>query len=195
MSRDVQRGPGRFGAYALAGAAFGLMFGVAFLALRRSYPDPLRRALVAGVVLAGAVTLSPGLKYPPNPPTVGDPATLAERQWLYVVFIVLSAVVLFGVAYLAGRWREAGWAAHRRLTAVALAVVVPMLTAYALLPPPPDPVMAPATLVWRFRVASLGGNLLLWTVLTVGFGVAAAEAERRMAREHPIPANAGVPAG
>ena len=48
VSRDVQRGIGRFGAYALAGAAFGVFFAVAFVALRRRVPDPFRRALVTG---------------------------------------------------------------------------------------------------------------------------------------------------
>jgi predicted cobalt transporter CbtA len=37
----------------------------------------------------------------------------------------------------------------------------------------------PATLVWRFRVASLGANLTLWAVLTLGVGWLVAEAARR----------------
>jgi hypothetical protein len=44
----------------------------------------------------------------------------------------------------------------------------------------------PANLLWRFRIASLGGNLLLWGVLTAGFGFAAARRERALAG--PVPA-------
>jgi predicted cobalt transporter CbtA len=64
-------------------------------------------------------------------------------------------------------------------------VTVPFAIALAVLPPAPDAVDAPATLIWRFRLASLGGNLLLWSVLTVGFGVLAAESCRRRATASP----------
>ena len=42
-------------------------------------------------------------------------------------------------------------------------------------------VLVPATLVWRFRLASLGANLTLWTVLTLGMGWVVAAAARRAA--------------
>lgn len=194
VSRSAQRGPGLFGAYALTGAAFGAFFGVAFTALRRRLAASLPRALVAGAVLAGGITVSPWLKYPPNPPAVGDPATLAERQTLYVTVIVLTLVVLFAATSLSGRLRESGWVDDQRLVLVALAVVVPMTLIYALLPPAPDEIAVPATLLWRFRLASLGGNLLLWGVLSVGFGVAATAAERRKVAPAVPPLGPAVPA-
>jgi predicted cobalt transporter CbtA len=179
VARNVQRGAGLFGAYALSGAAFGALFGVTFVALRKRVPPVLSRALVTGAVLGGAVTVSPWLKYPPNPPAVGDPATLAERQTLYATVIILTAVVLFCAAQLSARLRTAGWVDDHRLLLVAAAVVVPMALVYALMPPSPDEIAVPATLLWRFRLASLGGNLLLWGTLAAGFGAAAAAAERR----------------
>ncbi len=179
VSRDVQRGVGLFGAYALAGAAFGALFGVTFLALRKRIPRLPSRALVAGAVLAGAITVSPWLKYPPNPPAVGDPATLSERQTLYAAVIVLTLLVLIVAAQLSARLRTAGWVDEQRLLLVALTVVLPMAVIYALMPPPPDEIAVPATLLWRFRLASLGGNLLLWGVLALGFAVVGAAAERR----------------
>ena len=173
VSRDTQRGIGLFSAYGLAGAGFGLLFGTAFLLARRGRPDYFRRALVCGAVLAGALTVSPWLKYPPNPPAVGDPDTLARRQLLYVSLILLTAAVLAGATWLSRWLRAAGWTESRRVVAVVAAVAVPLLVAYAVLPPAPDAVTVPATLVWRFRLASLGGNLVLWTVLALGFGLAA----------------------
>ncbi len=44
--------------------------------------------------MAGAFTVMPFVKYPPNPPAVGDPATISERQWKYLALIFLSLVVL-----------------------------------------------------------------------------------------------------
>ncbi|MGH8974405.1 MAG: CbtA family protein [Acidimicrobiia bacterium] len=179
VSREVQRGPGLFGAYALAGAAFGALFGVTFLGLRKRLPDLVTRALVVGAVLAGAITVSPWLKYPPNPPAVGDPATLSQRQTLYATVIVLTLVVLLVAAALSARLRSGGWVADQRLLLVAAAVVVPMALIYALMPPPPDEIAVPATLLWRFRIAALAGNLLLWGVLAFGFAAVAAAADRR----------------
>ena len=56
------------------------------------------------------------------------------------------------------------------MVAVVAAVVVPLAIAFAVLPAAPDPITVPANLLWRFRLASLSGNLLLWTVITLGFG-------------------------
>jgi predicted cobalt transporter CbtA len=180
VARPTQKGVGRFAAYGLGGGAYGVLFGIAFLALRRR-PGAFDRAVLAGAVLAGAFTVMPFLKYPPNPPGVGDPATLSERQWKYLTVIFISLVLLAAAARLSSRLRERRWADEERRIAVALAVVAPLGLLCALLPPFHDPVDVPATLLWRFRMASLGGNLTLWAVLTAGFGAAAVRREREMA--------------
>lgn len=179
VSRSDQRGIGLFGAYALTGAAFGALLALTAHGLRRGRPDVARRVLLAGVILAGAFTVAPWFKYPPNPPAVGDPATLGDRQSLYAVLILLAALVGLGATILSRRLRTAGWPDHRRLAAVAAVVAVPMLLVFAIMPPAPDPVLVPATLVWRFRVASLGASLTLWALLTLGVGWLVAEAARR----------------
>ncbi len=179
VPRSVQRGVGLFAAYAVTGVAFGLLVAVAFWVMRGGQPDPFRRALVAGAILAGAVTVAPWLKYPPNPPAVGDPDTLAKRQVLYVSLICLTALLGAAAAALSTRLRRDGWPAHRRVLTLVALVVVPLGVAFALLPPPPDAITVPANLLWRFRLASLGGNLLLWGVLTLGFGALTAEAAAR----------------
>lgn len=188
VSRSDQRGVGLFGAYALTGAAFGALLALTAHGLRRGRPDPARRVVLAGAILAGAFTVAPWLKYPPNPPAVGDTATLAERQGLYVAVICIAAAVGLGATVVSRRLRAAGWAEHRRLAAVVATVAVPMLAAYALLPPAPDEVSVPATLVWRFRVASLGANLTLWAVLTLAVAWLVAEAQRDRSAERPAPA-------
>jgi predicted cobalt transporter CbtA len=131
--------------------------------------------------MAGAFTVMPFLKYPANPPAVGDPATISERQWKYLALIFLSLVILSAATRLSGTLRERQWPDAERLIAVGLAVVVPLGLVCALLPPFPDAIEVPANLLWRFRIASLGGNLLLWAVLTVAFGAAAVRRERELA--------------
>jgi predicted cobalt transporter CbtA len=188
VSRSQQKGFGRFAAYGIGGAAYGVLFGITFLALRRRADggittgpsDAWRRALLAGAFMAGAFTVMPFIKYPPNPPAVGDPATINERQWKYLALIFLSLVVLTGAARLSTKLRERQWTDDARLIAVGLAIVVPLGIVCAALPPFPDAIEVPANLLWRFRIASLGGNLLLWSVLTVTFGAAAVRREREL---------------
>jgi predicted cobalt transporter CbtA len=197
VDRSDQRGAGLFGGYALIGAAFGLFLAVASLSLRTTTGGPFHRVLVSGVVLAGAVTVVPWLKYPPNPPAVGDPSTVGERERLYVLAIVVGALLLAGAAHLSGRLRRAGWPDDRRTAAVAVAAVVAFAVMFAVLPSSPDPVDAPANLVWQFRINSLTGNLLIWTLLTLGLGVTWTEAARAAAAapaQNSMPLSAEIPA-
>jgi predicted cobalt transporter CbtA len=181
VDRSTQKGAGLFAAYALIGAAFGLFLSITALSLRTLSADPFRRVAVAGTILAGAITVAPWLKYPPNPPAVGDPSTVGEREWLYVALTVAAGVLLAGAAHLSARLRAAGWPDDRRVAAVAACAGLTFAASFGLMPSSPDPLEVPANLVWQFRVSSLVGNLLVWALLTVGLGVIWAEASRRLA--------------
>jgi predicted cobalt transporter CbtA len=202
ISRGTQRGAGLFGAYAVFGMVFGLLISVAALSLRGRWLDPFRRVLVAGTILAGSLTLVPWFKYPPNPPAVGDPSTAGERQRLFFLLVGLTGLVLAGAAHLSARLRRANWDDTRRLVVVGASALVAVAVLLAVLPANTDPIpeAVPASLIWRFRVASLTGNLLLWTLLTVGFASLWAETARRRApaaasASAPTPATPPAPAG
>jgi predicted cobalt transporter CbtA len=193
VDRSDQKGAGLFAAYALAGAAFGLILAVTTLSLRTTTGGPFRRVALSGLILATAITVTPWLKYPPNPPAVGNPDTVGERERYYVLAIVLAALLLAGAAHLSARLRRAAWADHRRIAAVVLAGLVGFGVMFAALPPSPDEVTAPANLVWQFRINSLTGNLLVWTLLTLGLGVLWSEAARAAA-QNSMPFKAEIPA-
>jgi predicted cobalt transporter CbtA len=178
VSRSDQKGAGLFLAYALTGAAFGLFLAITSMSLRTTTGGPFRRVAVSGLVLAGAITVVPWLKYPPNPPAVGDPDTVGERERLFVLLVVLAALLLAGLAHLSARLRRAGWPDDRRIAAVVGAGLVVFAVVFAVMPASPDTVSVPANLVWQFRLNSLTGNLLVWTLLTVGLGVVWTEAGR-----------------
>lgn len=195
VSRSTQSGVGLFGAYALTGAALGLLMAVSALALRGDWLTPLRRFAIAGVILAGAIHVAPWLKYPPNPPAVGDEDTVGERTLTYLVLILLIGVVLAATARLSGQLRRVGWDDAARTATVALAGAVAVAAVLVAMPANTTEIsaefseaalaleMSPASLVWRFRTASLIGDLLLWGVLAVGAGFAFS----------PSPAKAEVP--
>ncbi|RSS72842.1 CbtA family protein [Streptomyces sp. WAC06614] len=136
------------------------------------------RATAAFVALGGfvTVTLVPFLKYPANPPAVGDPETATRRTVLYLLMIALGLLLAAGAGILGrrlaprlGAW-HATWAA-----AGAFAVAIGL--AYAFLPPVNEvPADFPATLIWQFRLASLAIQTTLWAVFGLAFGTLAERA-------------------
>jgi predicted cobalt transporter CbtA len=66
-----------------------------------------------------------------------------------------------------------------RQSTVAVAWIVLIAIGFVVLPGSPDAVTAPATLIWRFRLASAGGALVLWCVTGVVFGALSLTAARR----------------
>ncbi len=197
VSRRDQKGAGLFAAFALTGAAFGLFLAITSLSLRTTTGGPFRRVAVSGAILAAAVTVAPWLKYPPNPPAVGNPDTVGERERLFVLLIVLAALLLAGLAHLSARLRRADWPDDRRVAVLVAAGLVAFGVLFTAMPASPDAIGAPANLVWQFRINSLSGNLLVWTLLTLGLGVVWTEAARRRARaatQNSMPFIAEIPA-
>ena len=152
---------------------FGLALGVVFAVVLAAVGSRLeaRTSLGAAVRLgwAGFVTvvLVPFLKYPANPPSVGDPDTVDERTLAYFAALALSVLLTVAVGRFHQRVELApvvkAWAASGCYGA-GLAVI------FLALPANPDPLDAPADLVWRFRLASLGALAAAWTVLALVTG-------------------------
>jgi predicted cobalt transporter CbtA len=192
VSRTVQRGVGLFLGFGLIGAVFGLLLAVTALSLRGPWLDPFRRVVLAGAMLAAAFTVVPWFKYAPNPPAVGDPATASARQARYWVLVALAGLILAGAAHLSARLRHSGWPHARRVVAVAAAAGAVLGIVLGVMPPTNEAIEVPANLLWRFRIASLGGNLLLWGLLTFGFALACTEARARQL-QNSMPFRAETP--
>ena len=178
VSRPVQAGIGLFTGVAVYSAAFGGLFALAFaFAYGRigSYGPKASSALlgVAGFV---AVYLVPNLKYPANPPAVGEPETIQVRTALYFTMIAVSLAAMLGSAVLRNRLvaRQGAWNASLIAGAAYLAVVI---VASAALPTVNEvPEQFPAVVLWQFRTASIGAQLILWMTLGLGFGAVAERA-------------------
>ena len=108
--------------------------------------------------------LVPWLKYPANPPAVGNPDTIGERTALYLLLLAWSLVATWAT-WRVHRWLVAnGEAEHRRVPMTVAAYVGLVGLGLALLPGNPDAITIPAQLVWRFRLASLAGAAAFWSV-------------------------------
>jgi len=173
VSRPVQAGLGLFVAVMVYSAAFGGLFGLAFAFAQGRMPGELSpQALSALLALVGfiALYLVPNLKYPANPPSVGDPETVGTRTALYFGMIAISLVAMVGAIsfrrLLVARYGE--WNGTLMVGAYYLAVVI---VAGLLLPAINEvPEEFPAVVLWRFRIASLGAQLILWLTLGLLFG-------------------------
>lgn len=171
FSRGTQLAGG-FAGSVLAGVVFGLVLAVVFAAVRHklAFADDWRRAVAVSATGFVTIALVPALKYPANPPAVGDPDTIGHRTTLYVLMLAWSLVATWGAWRLSLRLRERLTPDHVRLTAAVALFAMIVGVGFVVLPGTPDAVAAPATLVWRFRTASLGGAALLWLVSGVVLG-------------------------
>ncbi|MET0863516.1 MAG: CbtA family protein [Nakamurella sp.] len=120
-------------------------------------------ALVAGIGFV-AVYFVPFLKYPPNPPAVGDPNTIGDRTALYFTMLAVSVVAAIAAVLLARRLTLTLGAWNAVLISIAGYVVVVGLVGWLL--PVFDEVPADfsADLLWQFRMASLTVQASLYLV-------------------------------
>jgi predicted cobalt transporter CbtA len=184
VSRSVQAGWGLFTGVMVYSTAFGGLFALVFAAVQGRAVDLGPRATSALLATIGFISIYviPSLKYPANPPAVGEPETIGYRTALYFSMLALSVVATVLASILRQRLaaRHGAWAAA--LTAIA-GYLIAMIVVGSLLPAINEvPEAFPAVLLWHFRVASFGMQLTMWTTLGLVFG---ALIERAQAKGRP----------
>jgi Probable cobalt transporter subunit (CbtA) len=164
---------------ALVGLGVGAIFAVASVwAVGRVEGDALRRSLKLGAAAVYAVVGLPALKYPPNPPTVGDPATVSSRNTLYLGLVVLG-LVLVAAAWAAGRQLAAtGLSPAARTAIVGAGLAVATVAVLAILPDA-EAVTGPVSpaLLTSFRVRSVAVQAVLYGGTALAFGLLARRSE------------------
>ncbi len=185
VSRPVQGSIGLLTGVAVYSAAFGGLFALVFALAYGRIGDLSPRATAELLALLGfvGVYLAPMLKYPANPPSVGLPDTIGMRTGLYFAMVSISLAVMIaagllrsGLNNLLGGWNAALVAAGAYILAMAgVALALPGVNE--------APEGFPANLLWQFRMASLGGQVIMWAVLGLLFGVFA---ERVVREDKPV---------
>jgi predicted cobalt transporter CbtA len=165
VSRDMQR-VGLFVGFLIFGLTWSLLFGATYHLSQRWLPawSTRNRGLLVAAAGYWSVALLPFLKYPSNPPGVGDPETITFRQTLYLAVLGLS--VLGTVLGLAVAWSRGG-----RVGLVFLAIFT--IVVYVALPANPDVISTSADILVTFRALSIAGLTLFWAVLGLTFGLLA----------------------
>jgi predicted cobalt transporter CbtA len=173
VSRRVQAGLGLFVAVMAYSVAFGGLFGLAYAFAYRRVPGAVTPQGVSILLAAAgfvAIYLVPNLKYPANPPAVGDAKTIGVRTALYFIMIAVSIAAMIG-AYSLKRLlahRLSDW--NSTLAVVAYYVVIVAIAGLLLPAVNEVPAQFPAVVLWKFRVASIGAQFIMWATLGLLFG-------------------------
>jgi putative cobalt transporter subunit CbtA len=197
FSRAVQGNIGIGVGMVAFGIAIGLLFAVAYCMAYGRTGNIRPRQLSLLVALGGFLTLFlvPFIKYPANPPSIGNHDTIRDRGALWLLMVVASMVSAIVAVWLGQRLqaRFGNW--NATLIACAGFVVV-MGILMAILPAlgelstnvaesgsrlteTPQPLTDPsgkivfpgfdADLLYRFRLYSVGAQVILWGVIGLAF--------------------------
>lgn len=165
VSRTGQKG-GLVLATTLAGLALGAIFAsiVHFARRHSTFSGWVTALTVAGLGWL-AIEAVPFIKYPANPPAVGDPDTIAERTWLWLASALLGLLAVTVAVMVAKAVRGRGLLTLRAAAPIAAFVVVVAVGCIVLPGVNEVPGDFPATLLWEFRVSSLAVQATLWALL------------------------------
>lgn len=172
VSRTTQAGLGLFTGVVVYAAAFGglfaLVYAYAFGRIGAGGPQAVSALLAGGGLLA--VYVVPMLKYPANPPAVGEPETIAVRTALYFAMLAISVIALVGSALLRARLMRNVDVWTASLAALGIYVVTVGIAGLLLPGVNEVPDDFPAVALWQFRIASLGMQVVMWTTIGLAFG-------------------------
>jgi hypothetical protein len=187
VSRTVQDSAGLGTGAILYGVAMGGIFAIVFSIAygRIGLATAKGTAALLGLLGFLGLCVAPFLKYPPNPPAIGQEDTIGKRTVLYLVMMLLSIAAIVGAVivrrHLAHRFGQ--WNATLM---VGGGYIVAMLLCYLLLPGINEVPQAeipgvvgavtdggvtfPPSVLWNFRIASLGVQAVMWGTLALVFG-------------------------
>jgi predicted cobalt transporter CbtA len=168
--RYWQRG-GEIVAGTILGTSIAALFGIVFAYSRKSIPgsdnNNKKRALILAGIMWFVLFLVPALKYPANPPAVGDPETIYYRQSLYLVYLSISGFTALGIALV---YRKVKTPQSKKVVIAPAIYAVIMVASYLALPSNPDAINAPMDLVTGFRIASGFTLSIFWGLLGIILG-------------------------
>tara|TARA_B100000508_G_scaffold105625_1_gene83802 strand:+ start:517 stop:1248 length:732 start_codon:yes stop_codon:yes gene_type:complete len=164
--RDWQKS-GQLLAGGILGMSIGALFGIVFAYSRNSLPKghTLKKTFVLAAIMWLTIFIIPFLKYPANPPTVGDVDTVVLRSILYLSFIAISGFSAVGFFILYKKLQNK----KKGLAFVGYAVFI--TTVFFIMPVNPDEVKAPMDLVNGFRAMSVIAVTTFWIAEAIIFGM------------------------
>jgi len=164
--RYWQKG-GAFVGGAIYGAGLASLFGVMYVFARNKLPgkNNKQKAIFLAGIMWFVLFLMVALKYPANPPAVGDPETIYYREILYVGYIMISGFAALGMAVIWIRTRT-----NSKRIIIPLMYAAIMVTAYFVMPSNPDEIEISMDLIQTFRSLTAITIGVFWGILGIIFG-------------------------
>lgn len=158
---------GAFAGGAIYGAGFASLFGVIFVFARSKLPgkNHKQKAILLAGIMWLVLFLMVALKYPANPPAVGDPETIYYRETLYVGYLMISGLAALGMAVIWIRTRI-----NSKKLIIPLIYAAIMVTAYVVMPSNPDKIEISIDLIQTFRILTAITIGVFWGILGIIFG-------------------------
>ena len=159
----------------VVGVLAGAIFTGLYHLVRRATPgwNIWAWATIAGLLGFWAFSLFTQIKYPLNPPGIGEEGTLLSRQLFQFLFVVISLISVVGVLLAVKLVNESSTQGFQRFLRYA-AVGIPYAAVAIVLsfgfPGNPDaiPEWVPNELIIMFRTFTLVGHFLLWMIIAGG---------------------------
>jgi predicted cobalt transporter CbtA len=180
FSRDTQHVGFVLGVLVTA-IALGLALSVAHAVARKEDERPWQKALMLAAGAFFGVYMVPFVRYPANPPGVGDPGTLNQRTLTYLAALVIGVVGVIIAARVSHDLRLRDVATSTRQLAVGFVLMLTLALPFAL-PANRDALDIPAELLWEFRLFAFAIAAMMWTVLGVTFGLLGQRAQQHATR-------------
>ena len=153
----------------ILGMSLGALLGIVFVFGRKLIPGSnIKKSLVLSSVIWLVIFMIPALKYPANPPTVGDPDTINYRQYLFISFILISGFTVLGLSLIYTKIKAKS---PLKFLTISIIYTIIMINAFIFVPPNPDEITAPMDLVNGFRIMSMITMTVFWVVLGITFGL------------------------
>ncbi|MFQ5496559.1 MAG: CbtA family protein [Nitrosopumilus sp.] len=151
----------------ILGTSVGSLFGIVFALSRNSLPgnNDVKKAIILSGIMWFTLYLIPFLKYPANPPTVGDSETVVLRAILYLSFIAISGFGAVGFYKLSKKFQN-----NKKLVSL-IGYGVFISVVFFAMPENPDEINAPMNLVNEFRFMSVLGVTSFWISIGLILGL------------------------
>lgn len=151
----------------ILGMSIGSLFGIIFAFARKVLPEghDVKKTLVLAAVMWFSMFLIPFLKYPANPPTVGDAETVVLRGILYLSFIAISGFGALGFYRLSKKLQKR----KKIISVIGYSVFISIM--FVIMPINPDEITAPMDLVNSFRTMSLIAVSVYWLSNAIILGI------------------------
>jgi len=151
----------------ILGVAMGSLFGIVYALSRNSLPGKtdVTKAMFLSLIMWITIYLIPFLKYPANPPTVGDGDTVILRAVLYVSFIAISGISALLFYKISKKFQN-----NKKYLGI-LGYGIFISVVFFAMPENPDNITAPMNLVTEFRFMSILGVTSFWGSIGIILGL------------------------